>query len=118
MAATLIISRVDLDQNLLGFIDVGRTGEKVERGGEEKEIGMSNQAFRKNVCLLIGINKVVEAPIVASINPLFLAYRKVKGNFLRDAVMAREHPEVSRQSFIHQPAQKYFNPFLQSVELC
>lgn len=42
---------------------------------------MSNQAFRKNVGLLIGINEVLEAPVIPSINPLFLAYRKVKGNF-------------------------------------
>lgn len=43
----------------------------MERGGQGKEIGMSNQAFRKNVSLLIGISKVLEGPAVPSINTLF-----------------------------------------------
>lgn len=39
-AATLIISRVDWTRIYLASVDVGRTGGKVERGGEGKEIGM------------------------------------------------------------------------------
>lgn len=43
---------------------------------------MNNQAFRKSVGLLIGINKVLEASAVPHINPLFSGTEEGQGKFL------------------------------------